>query len=111
MVVRKNLVFPCIEALKWLIDHIDTHKCLINNENGGCVRVFLLVEFQTYYKLRDPEERLKTYFVMKFYDHHNTNRVMASWWREDKKYTNRSTGYYSRNNLREPYIYLMALIC
>jgi hypothetical protein len=36
---------------------------------------------------------------------------MASWWREDKKYTNQSTDWYQTTNLREPYIYLMALIC
>jgi hypothetical protein len=36
---------------------------------------------------------------------------MASWWREDKKYTNRTSGWYQTTNLRESYIYLMALIC
>jgi hypothetical protein len=64
-----------------------------------------------YYKLRDPEERLNIDFIVKFYEHHDTSRVMASWWREDKKYTNWSTGWYQTTNLREPYIYLMALIC
>jgi hypothetical protein len=36
---------------------------------------------------------------------------MASWWREDKKFTNRITGWCGTVNLREPCIYLMALIC
>jgi hypothetical protein len=36
---------------------------------------------------------------------------MASSWREVKKFTNRSTGWYGKVNLREPYVYLMALIC
>jgi hypothetical protein len=36
---------------------------------------------------------------------------MASWWKEDKKFTNRSNNWYGTVNLREPYIYLMALIC
>jgi hypothetical protein len=56
MVVRITPIFPCIEFLKWVIDHIDTHKCFINDDNGGCVRVFLLVEVQKYYNLRDLEE-------------------------------------------------------
>jgi hypothetical protein len=43
MAVRKSPVFPYIEVLKWLINHIDTHKCLINDDNGGCVRLFLSV--------------------------------------------------------------------
>jgi hypothetical protein len=110
MVARRTPVFPYIELLKWLIDHTYTHKCLINDENGGCVGVFLLVEVQKYYKLRDPKERLNTDFVVKFYEHHNMSQVMASWWREDNKYTNRSTGWYRTTNLREPYIYLMALL-
>jgi hypothetical protein len=36
---------------------------------------------------------------------------MASWGKENKKFTNRSNGWYRTTNLREPYIYLMALIC
>jgi hypothetical protein len=36
---------------------------------------------------------------------------MASWWREDNKFTNQRNGWYKKINLREPYIYLMALIC
>jgi hypothetical protein len=36
---------------------------------------------------------------------------MASWWKEDKKFTNWSNGWYETISLREPYIYLMALIC
>ena len=36
---------------------------------------------------------------------------MASWWREDKKYTNQTSSWYQTTNLSEPYIYLMALIC
>jgi hypothetical protein len=35
---------------------------------------------------------------------------MASWWKEDKNSTNRRNGLYGTINLREPYIYLMALI-
>jgi hypothetical protein len=49
--------------------------------------------------------------MVKFYEHHDTNRVMASWWREDTNFTNRSTRWYGMVNLREPYVYLMALIC
>jgi hypothetical protein len=111
MVVRRTPIFPCIEVPKCLIEHTDTHKCLINDDNGGCVRVFLPVEIQKYYKIRDSEERLNMDFVMNFYECHDISRVMASWWREDKKYTNWSTRWYTMANLMETYIYLMALIC
>jgi hypothetical protein len=33
-------VFPCIETLGWIIDHIDTEKCVINNVEGDCIDVF-----------------------------------------------------------------------
>jgi hypothetical protein len=79
MVAIRTPIFPCIELLKWLIDQNDTQKCLINDENGGCVGVFLPVEVQKYYKIRDPEEWINIDFVMKFYKFHNTSRVMASW--------------------------------
>jgi hypothetical protein len=88
MVARRTVVFPCVELLKWLIDHTNTQKCLINDDNGGCFRVFLPMEVHKYYKIRDLEEKLNTDFIIKFYECHDTNWVMASWWREDKKYTN-----------------------
>jgi hypothetical protein len=111
MVASRTPVFPCFELLKWLIDHTDTQRCLINDHNGECVRVFLPVEVRSYYKLREPEECLSTEFVLSFYQKHNTNKIMAFWWREDKKFTNRTSSWYPMTNLREPYIYLMALLC
>jgi hypothetical protein len=36
---------------------------------------------------------------------------MDSWWREDKKFTNWTSGWYLTTNLRELYIYLMVLLC
>jgi hypothetical protein len=41
MVASQYPVFPCIELLKWIIDHTDTQKCLINDDNDECVGVFL----------------------------------------------------------------------
>jgi hypothetical protein len=46
MVARRDLVFPFIELLKWLIDHTDSHKCVINDDNGQIFRVFLPIEVQ-----------------------------------------------------------------
>jgi hypothetical protein len=48
---------------------------------------------------------------MTFYEFHDTNRLMASWWKEDKNFTNWHNGWYGTINLRDPYIYLMSLIC
>ena len=45
-----------VKFLKWLIEYTNTQKCLINDDNGGYVGVFLPVDVQKYYKLRDPEE-------------------------------------------------------
>jgi hypothetical protein len=44
LVANKTLVLHCIKVLKWIIDHRDLHKILINDENGGCVGVFLSTE-------------------------------------------------------------------
>jgi hypothetical protein len=110
IVASRTPVFPCIELLKWLIDHTDANKCVINDDNGQIMGVFLPLEVQNYYKLRDPDERLSMDFVVKFYQKHDTSKIMASWWREDKKLTNRNFGWYPMTNLRQPYIYLMALL-
>jgi hypothetical protein len=90
---------------------VGTQFFFINDVNGECVRVFLLVEVQSYYKLRDLEEQLNTDFVVNFYEFHDSGWVMDSWWREDKKYTNQTSEWYQMAKLWESYIYLMALIC
>jgi len=92
MVSCRTPVFPCIDTLSWIIDHTYAQKCLINDENGGCVRVFLPTKVQKYYKIRNSKERLNTYFMVMFYEFHDTNRLMDSWWKEDKKFTNQSNG-------------------
>jgi len=91
-VARRTPVFPCIELLKWLINHTNTQIYFINDDNGECVGVSILMEVQNYYSLNDPEERLNTDFVVRFYDKHDTSRVMASWWRKDKNFTNQISG-------------------
>jgi hypothetical protein len=111
MVASLSLVFPCIELRKWLIDHTDAQKCFINDDNDECVGVFLPSEVQSYYKVKDSEIKLSTDFILSFYASHNTSKIMVSWWREEKKFMNRTAGWYLTTNLREPYIYLMALFC
>jgi hypothetical protein len=34
-------VFPCIEAVEWIINHTNCRNCVINNEKGECIGVFL----------------------------------------------------------------------
>jgi hypothetical protein len=47
--------------------------------------------------------------VVIFYEFHDTSRLLALWWKEDKKFINMINGLYITVNLREPYMYLMAL--
>jgi hypothetical protein len=77
---------------------------------AGTPDFFISIEVHKYYKLRDPEEQINMDFMVKFYELHDTTRFMASWWREDKKFTNQSNGWFGTINLIERYIYLMALI-
>ena len=81
MVASRTPIFPSIEVLKWLIDHTDGHKCLINNENGRYIGFFLSTEVQKYYKLRDPEEQLNTDFVVNLLSslHHEAINRLLSW--------------------------------
>jgi hypothetical protein len=86
-------VFPCTELLKWLIDDTDMKIFLINDDNDECVGVFLPVEVKNYYKIKESKERLNMDFVVIFYERNDTNKEMVSWWREDKKCTNRTSGW------------------
>jgi hypothetical protein len=59
---------------------------------------------QNYYNLRDPKERPNTDFVVKFYECDNTNQLLSSWWREEKRFLNRAIDWYNKTNLRESYM-------
>jgi hypothetical protein len=111
MVASRTHVLPCVETLEWIIHHTNAENFLINNRDGECINVFLPTEVSAYYKLKDVEVRLNKDFVVEFYECHNTSQLLASWWREDKKFMNRASGWYNTVNLREPYMFLMALIC
>ena len=78
MVANQSLIFPCIELLKWLIDHTNAHKCLINDDNGKCNEGFLSLEVQKYYKINESREKLSIDFVLSFYASHNTIKIIAS---------------------------------
>jgi hypothetical protein len=106
VVENRSPLFPCIDLLKWIIDHADAQKCLINDDNGEFIGVFLPSEVQSYYKLKYFELKLSIDFVSSFYVSHDTSKIMAYWWREDKKFTNQIFGWYPTTNLKEPYIYL-----
>ena len=78
MVESWSLVFPCVEILKWLIDHTDAQQCLINDDNGECIKIFLPSEVHKYYKLNESGEKLNTDFVVSFYASHDTRKILAS---------------------------------
>ena len=41
IMASRSSMFPCIELLKWLIDHTNAQKCLINDDNDKGIGVFL----------------------------------------------------------------------
>jgi hypothetical protein len=100
-----------VENLEWIIHHAEAEKLLLNKKYGECINIFLPIEVGSYYKLKDVEVRLNKYFVVAFYQCHNTSLLLTSWWREDKKFVNRASVWYNTVNLLEPYIFLMALFC
>jgi hypothetical protein len=46
---------------------------MVNNEESDCVGIFLPMEVQKYYKIKDPVERMNTNFVVRFYELHDTS--------------------------------------
>jgi len=70
----------------------------------------LFVEVNKYYKLREMKVRINTDFVVTVYEKHYTSKLLASWWKEDRKLIKRTTRWYGTTNMRETYMYLMALI-
>ena len=85
-------------------------KCTIKNDKGDCFGIVIPVEVKKYYKLRDLEEMLNIDFFFTFYELYETSWLVASWWKEDKNFTNRNNGWYKMVKITDPYMHLMALI-
>jgi hypothetical protein len=58
-----------------------------------------------------PEVMLVTHFMNDFYEKNDVENTLARWWREDKRFFHKNTIWYAIINLREPYMYIMALLC
>jgi hypothetical protein len=58
---------------------------------GNVLGFFCLWRLVKYYKIRDAKVKLNNEFMVKFYEHHNTGQLLASWWKEDKKFVNRAS--------------------
>jgi hypothetical protein len=43
-------------------------------------------------------------------EEHDTKNILYSWWVEDTRLFGKSDGIYSISNLRDPYVYTMALV-
>jgi hypothetical protein len=50
------------------------------------------VEVNKYYKLREPKVKINTNLMDEFCEKHNTNRLLAFWWKDERKFMNRSIG-------------------
>jgi hypothetical protein len=47
---------PCVELVKWIINHIDAQKCRIFNDKVECNGSFLPEDVSTYNKFLEPDE-------------------------------------------------------
>jgi hypothetical protein len=110
-VAARASVFSCFGAIKWIIDHTILNNCMFVNTMGNSIGSFLAEHFKKYYKFQKPEVKLVTSFVHEFYDKNDVEKIIAIWWKEDRKFVNRASGWYTITNLRELYLYLMVLIC
>jgi len=75
------------------------------------VGTFLPIDISKYYKLPKPDLLLNNDFMAAFHKQHDVGKLVASWWKEYRKFINRTSGWYIVTGLREPYMYLMVLIC
>jgi len=58
------------------------------------------MQINKYYKLKEPELRLNTDFMVDFYEKHNTSQLLEFWWKKDMNLINKTTRWYSTINLR-----------
>jgi hypothetical protein len=83
-VMAREPVMPCIELMEWVISHTKSQDCKIVNDQGECIGSFLPQDMAICYKLPDPDESLTKDFMISFYEQYDTNKILNSWWKEDK---------------------------
>jgi hypothetical protein len=72
---------------------------MIMNDVGQCVVSFLTLNLERYYKIPKPEFHLVNLFVDEFYQKHDDNKILANWWKEEKRFFHKVYGSYFITNL------------
>jgi hypothetical protein len=108
-VVACATVFPCVDAISWILKHIYLDNLYILNAKGKPITSFQAIDIAKYYHLEKGTRSLDDELLNKF--PHKVKDLFKIWYNPDKTFNLRPSGEYPTTSLRTPYQYIVVMLC
>jgi hypothetical protein len=102
-------VFPCVDAIAWILKHIDLGSRYVYNSRNEPIALFRLEDLARCYRLNKGTKKLDNKLLTKF--ECIAKELFPRWYKPDKKFKLRPKGGYPMTALRRPYQYMVAMLC
>jgi hypothetical protein len=102
------VVFPCVDAISWIIKHVDLGSRCIHNAKGEPIASF---DPRTWKNVitSTKERKIDNKILDEF--QHTTKELCPKWYKPDKQFKHRPKGGYPTISLRRPYQYMVSMLC
>jgi hypothetical protein len=107
-IAAHSAIFPCAEAISWIVRHAHINNRQIINAQGRLVASFQPSVLISCYQLTQEEMTLDDELVKGF--PHKPRDLMKKLWVPGKKFKTRASNDYPTNLLRPPYQYAVAML-
>jgi hypothetical protein len=102
-------VFPCADAISWILKNADVDNRYIFNTRKEPIASFRPDDLAKCYHLEAGNKKLDGQLLSEL--ELTPKDLFPTWYKVDKKFKYRVKGRYPTTNLRRPYQYMVAMLC
>jgi hypothetical protein len=108
-VAARVVVFPCVDAITWILKNIDLRNIYVCNSRKEPIALFRLEYLAKCYHLEKGIKKLDSKLLDEF--EYTAKELFPKWYKADKQSKHRPKGGYPTTALRRPYQYMVAMLC
>lgn len=79
-VAARPAIFPCVEMVRWIVDHVNLDNRIVVNATGSRIASFQDRDLEECYKFVRPEVALTTDWLAGFSKAKDYQKELSKWW-------------------------------